>query len=528
MSANAYPARLSGTTFSQSDNDNLHTGTTNLATGSGPSDQTETQATLQQASVSLEAVYRRIRQFRRSLQEVADSASSGEWQSRPSAEDNLTGVREPSFLILQDNSYVSAAPQPSIEGPPRIRRLNRDLPPLTTLPPTPDTSSSSSSPASQAPYPHLSRSMLENWFQRNREYPADDAETTLGRRVAAREAARASTTDSDSIPLTRFEGSLIQLVVNMEREFDHLRQQRSELSRTFPLDTRSAPLYRRTVELRRQLAAQNREAGSPANSSLVPPPDLLRRRLTGFPSSRSPTMSSWSERLSLLSNFSVQNLPTPVSTGSSRPLLFEEPISYLQGPEDSNESRSGTFSNESGLESDRSYVVRRRLNTDGEEHVHPISLLEWPDEPLTFAGQGRTQREQPEVVSHRRRGWARLDPDGNEIPVEQEEELERARSEYRLQVRTADSGVRLTTLTSLTPDNDDGRIPRVRLSSFARRRRDDVNENKGLGRHGPASPSKPFCPCPLPTPLENMNWSPPPCKPLRGNRVSKHASFAGR
>lgn len=391
MSANAYPSPLSATILPQSDSDGLLTG------------------------VAPEAVYRRIRQFRRSLQEVGDSISSGERQSRPSAaDDNLTslapssGVREPSSLIMQDNSYVSAPSQISMVGPPRTRRLNRDLPRLTTLPPAYDIPSSSSSPASQTLYSHVSRSPLEGLFQRNRESPGDNAETTLGRRVAAREAARASTTGSrrNSNSLTRFEGNLIQLVVNMEQEFDHLRQRHSELSRSFAPDTRSALSSRRTIELRRQLAAQSREASSPANISLVPPPDLLRRRLTGFPSSRSPTMS-WSDRLSLLSNFSsVQNLTTPVSTGSSRPLLFEEPTSYLQGTEESNESRSDAFSNEPGVEFDRSYVVRRRFDADGEEHVHPINL-EWLDEPLILVGQGRraVQREQPEVVSHRRRGW---------------------------------------------------------------------------------------------------------------------------
>ncbi|KAG6896740.1 hypothetical protein C0992_006402 [Termitomyces sp. T32_za158] len=533
MSANAYPSPLSATTLPQSDNESSLTGTTNLTTGSRPSDETETQVALHQASVALEAVYRRIRQFRRNLQEVADSASSGERHTRPSADNNLTGVREPSSsLIMQDNSYGSEPSQHPIVGPPRIRRLNRDLPPLTTFPPAHDISSSSNSPPPTAPYTHLH----ENWSQRNSEFHADDAETTLGRRVAAREATRASATHSrrNSNPLTRFEGNLIQLVVNMEREFDHIRQQRSEISRTLPPDARPAPLSRRTTELRRQLASQNRETSSPANFSLVPPSDWFRRRLAGLPSSRSPTMSSWSERLSLLSNFSsVQNLPTPVSTSSSRPLLFEEPTSYLQGSEDPNESRSVAFSNESGVEPDRSYVVRRRYTAEGEEHVHPISLLEWPDEPLTFAGQepGILQREQPEVVPHRRRGWARLDSDGNEIPFEQEEELERARSEYRAQARTADPGVRLTTSTSLTPDDDaddDGRIPRVRLNNLARRQYDSDKENKELEKHGLASPMKPFRPCPLPTPLEDMDWTPPPCKPLCTNRVSKHASFAGR
>lgn len=120
---------------------------------------------------------------------------------------------------------------------------------------------------------------------------------------------------------------------------------------------------------------------------------------------------------------------------------------------------------------------------------------------------------------------ARLDPDGNEISSEQEEELERARSEYRIQARTADPGVHWTTLTSLSPDDDDG-IPRVRLNNnnLARRRHKNGESEKIVD----ASPVKAFHPCPLPMPLEDMDWTPPLCKPLRVNRVSEHASFAGR
>ncbi|KAG6891111.1 hypothetical protein C0995_014201 [Termitomyces sp. Mi166 len=551
MSANSYPSLLSATTLPQSDNHDLPPLTTNLTTESSQRDRAETQATFQQASVALEAAYRRIRQFRRSILEGADSATSGEHQSRPSADDNFgppSNVRDSSSPTSHDDSYVPSPPQHPVVRPLSTsgRRLNRDLPPLSTP------SSSSSPLASQTSHPHLARSQLESWSQRHPEILTDDAATTLGRRVAAREAARASTTNSGrstSNPFSRFEGNLAQLISTLEREFDHLRQQRSELSRTLPGDTRSAVLSRRTIELRRQLAAQSREASSPSNSSLVPQTDFLRRRLTTsvFPS-RSSTMSSRSGQLSLLSNLSsVQNLPTPVSTSSSRPLLFEEPTSYLQGTDTFNEISSDTLSNEYGSESDRSYVVRRRLSADGEEHVHPINL-EWLDEPLIYVGQGTrraAQRGQPDVVSQRRQDWARLDPDGNEIPFEQEE-LERARSEYHLQaglemqspnspVQTTDPGFHsfqtLITSTSLAPDDDDDGIPRVRLNnSGSRQYRRSVKENVDLKslEKSITSPVKPFRPCPLPTPLEDMTWTPPSRKPLRANKVSKNASFAGR
>ncbi|KAG5353882.1 hypothetical protein C0989_001135 [Termitomyces sp. Mn162] len=530
MSTNSYLTPFSATTSPQSVNDGLPIVTTDFTTESSPRDHRETQMALQRTSVTLEAAYSRIRRLRRSISEITDSTTSGERQNRPSVDNDIfsglapSGVGEPSSTAFpHDDSFVPPTPQlPTVRLPSSSRRLNRDLPPLSTAVLSRDTPSSSSSPtASQAPYSHLARSQLESRLQRQRESLTDDAATFLGRRVAAREAARTSTTNpgrSNSNPFSRFEGYFAQLIANVEREFDHLRQQRSELTRTLSPDTRPTPLSRRTIELRRQLAARSREGSPPVNSFLLPQQDLHRRRLT-LPS-RSSTISSRSERLSLLSNFSsIQNLPTPVSTGSSRIVLFEEPNSYT---DDFSESRSDIVSNEYGTESDTGHMVRTRVNADGEEHVHPISLLEGFDEPLILMGQGArrvAQRGQREVVSQRQRGWARLDPDGNEIPFEQEE-LERARSEYRLEAQSRNA---VTTSTSLVPGDDDGRIPRVRLSY--------TNMKKSVDSKSPEKGSigslEPFHPCPLPIPLEDMIWT-PSRKSLRVNRVSKHASFAGR
>jgi hypothetical protein len=86
-----------------------------------------------------------------------------------------------------------------------------------------------------------------------------------------------------------------------------------------------------------------------------------------------------SDRLSILSNFSVQNLATPTSAiARDRPLLFEEPLSY------SNQRRDSRDIADSPIGSERSYFIHRRVNADGDELVHNINL-EWDDEdPLSW------------------------------------------------------------------------------------------------------------------------------------------------
>ncbi|KAG6837915.1 hypothetical protein H0H93_013068 [Arthromyces matolae] len=530
MNNSAYPSPMSDTasTTQAIDNEALP-----ALTQTSPQGLSETQMSFQQASVALEAAYRRIRQFRRSLLEVAEMSASRERQTRleesayPSPEQSLRGVTtsDNDGLLSSSPNFNGSSTGPS--SPPSSNR-RRYLPPLTT----------SVSPRDTIGGPQLARSQLESRFVRHRETSADDAFTTLGRRVAAREAAAASNSNSGPRPNTSAvlshydEPDYSQIITAIQREFDNfrdtLRQRQQSGSSTASPDGVIPPLSRRPLEARRQFRARGSDSDLPANGG--PQSEWLRRRLpeSVIPSRSTTTLSSQS-RLSLLSNFSsVQNLPTPVSTNSSRPLLFEEPTSYTHSvgtPDD-------TWSTDHSQDPDRSYIVRRRYTPDGEEHVHPISL-NWIDEPLTHArpsARAPSQHAHPEVAP-RRRGWARLDPDGNEIPWEEEVEVERARSEHRLQARSDPDPP--TTSTSLIPEDDDStsnlvRIPRVRLNSPSSSNFLDIGIEPTNVEQKHISSQETFRSNPLPTPLEDMVWTQPRRKPLRANKVPKHASFAGR
>ncbi|KAF7319901.1 hypothetical protein MKEN_00773400 [Mycena kentingensis (nom. inval.)] len=566
---------------------------------------------LRNASDALTSAYRRIRQIRRSLDLSQDlmpamgpNHSALLLTASPVEDDSLDdgtdmADRQAQYrLSWTDHNHQDA----SIPPPPPRLHDHLQLPS-----PSPSTSALSMYP----PLPR--RSILESQLARRRSsgLSADDGATYLGRRIAEREAVAGSSTRRqgplDGLP----EDATFQ---DLDREqilarsftrrtdpgvaasrFDAL--SRTDILRNArSLDADPAPPPRRhnvanintgsgglphawptRTSRWRALTRQNSSAiQSPASAHSRPPP---------------------ADRLSLLSNFSsMQNLSTPTSAAlRDRPLLFEEPQSYAR-----QDSRDVI---ESPGPDPRGYFIHRRLNGDGDEVVHNINLDWDEDDPLTWLMQedSRRRRARPmdahrdvapvvQVPEPRRRGWARLDQDGNPIPSEEEEELERHRSEYRLRAlyqarasaaavanrveRDAQSSVEvpdasafsnLVTRTSVSPDDGydtvSSRRPRVRLNS-----RNDSSlfppprvgygtvmdsvlavDNRPPRSNSTARPvrrfadiptnvpygsAEPFVIDPLPMPLDEMMPRSPPRKKVASAagwvRVSRDAGLAGR
>jgi hypothetical protein len=334
----------------------------------------ESQRNLYQASVALEAAYDRVRQVRRSLLQLSDTLTAPNSQPQTSTFDNRQVGPSHEAIILTGDPLVREDEQsafaifPPYPSPPQERRnfpaegmrnlnLNTSGPSTTrrTLPPH---SSSISQPFRSSGSP--SHSLLHRSFSDASQslqagIHRDDPSTTLGRRVAAREAAgRLNSSARDSNPADpgtsqyfgHFQrpdlGRLDPLIENGERE--------DILSRTFEGRrlARPHPVSWRSQEARR-LQSVRSDARQLSRSSI----------------------SDRSERLSLLSNFPAQNLTTPLSSNFPRPLLFDEPSSYASGREDISEESPPR----------RNYVIHRRLGPDGEERVHNINL-EWNDDDL--------------------------------------------------------------------------------------------------------------------------------------------------
>ncbi|KAG7090780.1 hypothetical protein E1B28_009865 [Marasmius oreades] len=137
---------------------------------------------------------------------------------------------------------------------------------------------------------------------------------------------------------------------------------------------------------------------------------------------RGDTRQNSGSRLSTLSNFSVQNLPTPTTTHSQSLILFDEPTSYEPGPETSH----------TPLETERmesiDEEIPQRPRDHLNEHVRGLGLsMDWD-----FASRRGSSFFETNVdpEHHQRRvirysedvvpltNVIRLDADGDEIPVE--------------------------------------------------------------------------------------------------------------
>lgn len=408
----------------------------------------------------------RLRQFEIELSQVLEG--EGERPSRPARPslNTLSNSEQPSWVVL--NSPVSP--------------LRQNLP---------------------------RRSLLESQVIRRREL-SEDSSTFHGRHVAAREAAASS--NSTELP-RRFERDL--------EIFRSLTRQRRSEPVNSSENTPRTEIDRNTRSLDVNVLRGTQLTTSPtAIRGLVNFNNFRNRRPLRTDSRQPSTPSSGSQmadRLSLLSNLSVQNLSTPTSVASrERPLLFEEPSSYVNSPIEEDESRS--------------YSVRRRINAQGDEVVHNITL-DLEEDPTTWSlpvreraqinstvrttrrlARPNYQRDAvPAVIpsSDRvRRNWAVLDPDGDILPWDEDEELDGARRGNQ-----APSLLVPLSRSSFFLDEDIDESPRVRINSrdiddyaVADAAIDHIIECQCRNRLviEPFGSDVPLCVDPLPMPLEKM------------------------
>ncbi|KAF7340080.1 hypothetical protein MVEN_01926100 [Mycena venus] len=606
----SYPSPISSAGSPNMEETNRQPGAETLGQGYRPADARG--HSLRAASDALQAAYRRIRQVRRNLVELTNDEPL-----LPSPH-SLNGDIGPnhSALLLTTSPVEEASDNDDTIDFQRIRAnlaavdrqtqeyldrfapgswsdhqppSNVDLPRPRRHVQLPSPSSSSVEPHQQ---PAIRRSMLESQLARRRElYNSDDPSnpsTSLGRRVAAREAAWPSRA-VDTPPQPPMDPIL--RAVEMERELIHLRAMNQQ-RRTDPgVAAARADALSRAEMIR---ATRSLDMEIPADGAPIAP---LPKR-DKIPTIPNPPASAHPDsRLSILSNFSVQNLPTPTSAISrDRPLLFEEPLSYT------GQRRESADIVDSPIGAERSYFIHRRVNADGDELVHNINL-EWDDEdPLSWLTSRESQdlsayprrrffdahersdtrapRAPPSLPEPRRRGWARLDPDGNAIPSDEEEELERSRAEYRVQAlyQARASAAAVTSRAEWRPPrsvdvpphpNPDGNLvtrtyiddhtvreattsPRVRLNSRdaagqtrvgfgsvmdsvlavdnrPSRPRRSSGDNIHIPYDVPYGSSVPFVVDPLPIPLSEMM---PPMQAQKGRltgvRVSRNAGLFGR
>ncbi|KAJ3575911.1 hypothetical protein NP233_g775 [Leucocoprinus birnbaumii] len=462
----------------------------------------ETHRHLQETSAALDAAYNRIRQVRRSLLHLTESLPETLSQLRLQGSEPESGHVADTFPLPPD---LQRSPVNELGGARARAPWNRSRP---SGQPSPATNSLSVATSHTNVAPSVSRaenrvfsSLRAN--RANRDAQGDDGSTILGRRVAARlvaaptvgEAASATNQfmqDAGQI-YERAYNSIVSVTRGYEEDLERvLRIARERRSNSTTVPSRST-LGRTSISA--QVSSRSTTQLSPQQSSQSTqishtPPGSTSSNYnwdlgTGNTPNNARQNTGPSERLSLLSNLSVQNFAT--SNMPSRPLIFDEPLSYVSSDtvDPISESRYHPTSDPDSASQGRTYVVHRRYNRNGEELVHNITVdwddddpMSWlmpspniarrhrnrfssprqnfellrgsdplpaiPFQPLSGESttasssaaptQSTSSSEAPNSgdPAPRRRGWARLDLDGNEIPSDEEEEFERLRSDSRM------------------------------------------------------------------------------------------------
>lgn len=439
---------------------------------------------------------------------------------------------------------------------------SRQLSNLSSIPSSPTQSSASRTrPTYRAPpFPDLvipaRRSWLEASLSRHRDTNSDDGSTILGRRVAARIAAGGGSSSESPMPQLEqiFLNRTTEIARDLENAVNRLASHRA--ARLVDEALRSArPLARDSNTAAGLQAHEDRAGGHMIGSLPSRSTDTERRRSFGQ------TIGGMGLQLREPSEHggtapSDPNISTVTTTLVPRP------------PQPSHEGLDRPATEQASQADNRSYLIRRRLNADGDEQIHNINLMNW-DSENDETDDGVT--ESVPDAQRRRRGWARLDADGNEITTEVEDEIERARAQSRAsayaQIRMSASSAIPTlspielgaarretfvsmTRTSIThTSNETERITaRVRinprqtaispLTNDATYVNSTSSEIPGPTYSGPQSrlvnrsPHSlgAFVVNPLPIPLVDMMPHPPnPYKPYpRTIGVHKYANLAGR
>ena len=371
----------------------------------GSREYEETQNNLRQASAALEAAYRRITLLRQSLLDLTDSTLSTDSQTGTSNTMNVGPAHEAILFsapptddqegsLARDMARLRSSLPSSVMD--RLEQFeaefrgdntsSRDivLPPAPSgmtvrqLPPLRSTTISLNSPTIPigVSFPPSRRSLLESHRR-----DADDPSTALGRRVAAREAGQVANTTYTSIP--QLQQILLDSTATIARNLESLNnslQQRVQNSESALASVSTSDSGGVDGRSRRGMQGNNgRGNQSPSGSAnsvstlfaARPTPHrrlrtVIVRQTAGSPAvptlvSSGSGQSTSGPRLSALSNFTVDNLSTPVTPLShERPILFDEPDSYV--PQNS----GGETLPEGPILTDR-YFLRRRMNPDGDE-----------------------------------------------------------------------------------------------------------------------------------------------------------------
>ncbi|CAA7259994.1 unnamed protein product [Cyclocybe aegerita] len=483
----------------------------------------DSQRSLHNASMALDAAYNRIRQVRRSLLQVSEPSSSQEPQRPTTRSEIRLGHRA---LILSERSGEEEGSQEldalrELEVLERLAQGGIASPESSGLDPNSRTRNRSA--GSDGPNPPLPTvlpprfSRQPEWFylsqlQRQGANP-QSAATTRGLQVAAREAGLALPTNNADSDLQRLGVDFASLTAQYR---DILEAQR----RASP-----GPDAIRAREMQDGHSTTTRAPGG-----AQPPTSTFRRDARRWRSRETRSYmdpgfvaSVYAERNQAAAEVNASMRQSSSYTPATRVAPDPRPRYYPTDPSVGGWTIANLDSADWG-DDEMWFAADPQIPRAPAEF--PVSSLAEPSEPEN--GDSllvRTTIEGPPREASIRRGWARLDADGNEIPYSEEEELERSRTEYRLRAlrrarqQHAPSGVSNGVRTTHGSVMDSAlNIPTVRRES-----------STSFPSHLSSSDSRSFHVDPLPMPLSSMVTIDKPkdvCHP--DVIVPIHACLAGR
>ncbi|KAF8807662.1 hypothetical protein BYT27DRAFT_7189745 [Phlegmacium glaucopus] len=433
----------------------------------------ETQRSLHEASAALETAYNRIRRVQ-SLLHLSESLSNADTQRRFDYDMDGLGPGHEALLLSASHSengrdfgdlLGADFSSLSIEHPNTLSNFESRRPNVAVGPSHAISPANSNQPVFPSGiYPSTTQNMSsfrsfppdapnDSRFSQYYGTNEDSASTTRGLRVAAREAnARASVTDQmernmeflhgviHGRPPRHPEGSGPPYVAN---DSPSRLSRNPEYRRTAPLSpilTASSTVNPPSASWRASESRRWRNLRQDARQTARP---TSYDRLDAYPSFsnivNNDFMSQPSSTASHSSLFAADQRNRRFPTVSEQFRLYQEALTTEDNRLTQGNRRFGDIPGNLNADWDADFVswlLPTPRHDFPQQYRDPLPLPsryngQQRDDAIRVTRTSNTAISPPEE-SLPRRGWARLDPDGNEIPPSEEEELERSRTEYRI------------------------------------------------------------------------------------------------
>lgn len=247
--------------------------------------------------------------------------------------------------------------------------------PLLAFPPTQTTASRTRPTYRAPPFPDLV--LPARRLSRYRDTNPDDGSTVLGRRVAARAAA------GRGIPSENSMSQLDQIFLSRTTEI--ARDLESAMDR---IASHTARLEQRTNQALPNASSlvSNNISGGAAQTNEDTASDRI---VVSIPSRPANSTRRW--RFGQTAGGTDLQLPGASElANATQPNPIESTVSTTLGPRprriprDERDSVSSAGTAHEREVDHRNYIIRRRLNADGDEQVHSLTMTHWDDDPMEW------------------------------------------------------------------------------------------------------------------------------------------------